>query len=126
MIAGPVPHVELQGVTKRYGATVAVDDATLAFARGGIHALVGENGAGKSTLGRIIAGVVSPDAGELRVGGRVVRFHSPRHALAHQITTIAQELSLVPARSVVENVYLGIEDHALGVARRGGLERRCA
>ncbi len=126
MIAGPVPHVELQGVTKRYGATVAVDDATLAFARGGIHALVGENGAGKSTLGRIIAGVVSPDAGELRVGGRVVRFHSPRHALAHQITTIAQELSLVPARSVVENVYLGIEDHALGVVRRGVLERRFA
>jgi len=121
-----VPHVELLGVTKRYGATVAVNDATIAFARGSVHALVGENGAGKSTLGKIIAGVVQPDAGELRVAGQVVRFGSPRVAIEHGITTIAQELSLVPARSVVENVYLGIEDHALGVVKARSLERRFA
>ncbi|MFN8622928.1 MAG: sugar ABC transporter ATP-binding protein [Chloroflexota bacterium] len=124
--AGPVPHVELQGVTKRYGATVAVNDATLAFARGTVHALVGENGAGKSTLGKIIAGVIAPDAGELRVDGKAVHFHSPRAAIEHGITTIAQELSLVPARSVVENVYLGIEDSRLGVVRRGSLDKRFA
>jgi rhamnose transport system ATP-binding protein len=126
MLPASVPHVELSGVTKRYGATVAVDDATLAFTRGSVHALVGENGAGKSTLGKIVAGVVAQDAGELRVDGRFVHFHSPRHALEHGITTIAQELSLVPARSVVENVFLGIEDHALGVVRSGALDRRFA
>jgi simple sugar transport system ATP-binding protein/ribose transport system ATP-binding protein len=126
MNAGPVPHVELLGITKRYGATIAVDDATLAFTRGTVQALVGENGAGKSTLGKIIAGVVSPDAGEVKVEGRAVRFGSPRAAIEQGITTIAQELSLVPARSVVENVYLGIEDSALGVVKRGSLEKRFA
>jgi simple sugar transport system ATP-binding protein/ribose transport system ATP-binding protein len=126
MTAGPVPHVELQGVTKRYGATVAVNDATLAFARGTVHALVGENGAGKSTLGKIIAGVVQPDAGELRVDGRTVRFHSPRAAIEHGITTIAQELSLVPSRSVIENVYLGIEDSTFGVVKGRSLDARFA
>ena len=55
---GPVPFVELAGVTRRFGATVAVNDVTIAFAPGSIHALVGENGAGKSTLGRIVAGVI--------------------------------------------------------------------
>jgi simple sugar transport system ATP-binding protein/ribose transport system ATP-binding protein len=126
MAPASVHHVELQGITKRYGATVAIDDATIAFSRGTVHALVGENGAGKSTLGKIVAGVVEADEGELRVAGQAVHFHSPRHALDHGITTIAQELSLVPARSVVENVFLGIEGGTLGIVRRGALERRFA
>ena len=119
----PVPHVELEGVTKRYGATVAVNDATLAFARGSVHALVGENGAGKSTLGKIIAGVVATGRRRAARGGAGrSMFDSPRAAIEHGITTIAQELSLVPARSVVENVFLGIEDHAFrrGQARAPG------
>ena len=117
----PVPHVELEGVTKRYGATVAVNDATLAFAHGGIHALVGENGAGKSTLGKIIAGVVAAGCRRAPGGGRgPCGSARPATPSEHGITTIAQELSLVPARSVVENVFLGIEDHRFGVVRQGG------
>jgi simple sugar transport system ATP-binding protein/ribose transport system ATP-binding protein len=120
----PKPHVELAAVTKRFGATVALDSVDIAFARGTVHAIVGENGAGKSTLGRIVAGVLSPDSGTLSVDGRAVDFRSPRQALEFGITTIAQELSLVPGRSVVENVYLGIEDSRLGVVKDRALLRR--
>ncbi|NIA25690.1 MAG: ATP-binding cassette domain-containing protein [Gammaproteobacteria bacterium] len=123
----PVPavtHIELERIGKRFGATQAVDRANLKVERGTIHALVGENGAGKSTLGKIIAGVLPPDEGVLKVSGRPVVFRSPRHALEHGITTIAQELSLVPARTVLENVFLGIEDHAGPVVLRSVLQRR--
>ena len=123
-MAGPVPHVELHSVTKRYGATVAVAQTDLMVLRGHVHALVGENGAGKSTLGKILAGIVRPDEGEIRVSGQAVHFGSPRDALHHGITTIAQELSLVPSRSVIENVFLGIEDSIGGVVRRGALRAR--
>jgi len=105
------PHVAVHGVTKRYGGTVALDAVDVAIDAGTVHALVGENGAGKSTLGKVIAGVLSPDEGELEINGRPVRLKSPRAALDLGITMVAQELSLVPARSVVENVYLGIEHH---------------
>jgi ABC-type sugar transport system ATPase subunit len=118
------PHVELVGVTKRFGATVALDAVDVEVATGTVHAIIGENGAGKSTLGKIVAGVLQPDAGTLKVGGRAVRFGSPRDALDHGITTIAQELSLVPARSVVENVYLGIETGRFGVVDTRALTRR--
>ncbi len=120
----PRPYVELVGVTKRFGATVAVDEVDFAVATGTVHAIVGENGAGKSTLGKIVAGVLQPDAGTLQVGGQVVHFGSPRDALDHGITTIAQELSLVTARSVVENIYLGIEDSSFGIVNRRALSRR--
>jgi simple sugar transport system ATP-binding protein/ribose transport system ATP-binding protein len=120
----PRPHVELVGVTKRFGATVALDGVDIAIRTGTVHAIVGENGAGKSTLGKIIAGVIQPDGGDLRVEGQDVHFGSPRDALHHGITTIAQELSLVPARSVVENVYLGIEAGRYGVVDGRGLLKR--
>jgi simple sugar transport system ATP-binding protein/ribose transport system ATP-binding protein len=105
------PHVQVRGVTKRFGATIALADVDVDIARGSVHALVGENGAGKSTLGRLLAGVHKPDEGQLLVAGRVVSFRSPREALACGITMVAQELSLVPTRTVAENVFLGIEPH---------------
>lgn len=102
-------HVLLDGVTKQFGSTRAVDSVDLAIRRGECHALIGENGAGKSTLGKVIAGVHEADAGTVVVAGGPVRFRSPRQALEHRITMVAQELSLVPTRTVLENVYLGIE-----------------
>ena len=107
----PRTHVELRGVTKRFGGTVALDGVDIAIRAGAVHAIVGENGAGKSTVGKIIAGVLTPDAGRLAVRGTEVSFKSPRAALGCGITMVAQELSLVPSRSVVENVFLGIESH---------------
>jgi ABC-type sugar transport system ATPase subunit len=102
-------HVQARGVSKRFGGVLALDGIDLEIEHGSIHALVGENGAGKSTLGKVIAGVHRPDAGELRVDGRHVHYRSPRQALADGITVIAQEPTLVPHRSVQENVFLGIE-----------------
>jgi simple sugar transport system ATP-binding protein/ribose transport system ATP-binding protein len=121
---GPPPLLELRHVSKRFGGVRAVIDATVAFAPAGVHGLVGENGAGKSTLAKIIAGVHSPDEGELVVDGAEVRFHSPRDALAVGIVTIAQEIALVPRATVEENVLLGIEPNQGGVLRRRALRQR--
>ncbi len=105
------PHLALAGITKRFGATVALDGVGLEIQAGSVHAVIGENGAGKSTLGKVIAGVHVPDAGTMLLDGEPVSFRSPRQALERSVTTIAQELSLLPARSVLDNVFLGMESH---------------
>ncbi len=123
-LSGPSPEwagafVELRDVSKRFGGVLALDDITLSIARGGVHGLVGENGAGKSTLGKIIAGEYRPDAGALILEGEPVHYSRPAEALKHGITYVAQELSLVPARSVFENVLLGSERTRFGFLRDG-------
>ncbi len=122
--AGVRPLIEARHIWKRFGGVQAVADVSIDIARGSVHGLVGENGAGKSTLSKIVGGVHAPDEGELLVDGQAVRFHSPRDALALGIATIAQEIALVPARTVLDNVFLGIESAQLGVVRRGDLVRR--
>jgi ABC-type sugar transport system ATPase subunit len=116
-------RVSIEGVSKRFGATQALSDVSLEIEPGSIHALVGENGAGKSTLGKIIGGVYVADSGVLRVDGTDVGRWNPPAALAAGIATIQQELSLVPARSVAENVFLGIERARFGVLRGSVLDR---
>ena len=118
------PHVEFRGVSKHFGATRAVDDLSLVIGRGTVHALAGENGAGKSTIGNLVAGVHRPDRGAMLLNGSAVTFRSPRDALAHGITVVAQELSLVPARSVRDNVFLGDEPARAGVVRTREQRRR--
>ncbi len=116
--------IQVEGLSKRFGGVRALDDVDLAVRQGSVHALVGENGAGKSTLGKVIAGVHHPDAGNLLVEGRPVHYRSPHDALKDGITMIAQELALLPHRTVSENVFLGIEHNRLGVVDRGSLRRR--
>ena len=116
-------HAELREVSKRFGGVKALSEVDLAIAPGTIHALVGENGAGKSTLGKILAGVHRPDGGELAVLGRTVAYRSARDALIDGITIIAQEPTLVPHRSVLENVFLGVESNVAGVVDRRRLKR---
>jgi ABC-type sugar transport system ATPase subunit len=96
-----------QNVRKRFGATTALDGVSFEVMAGEIHALVGENGAGKSTLVRILGGVVRPDDGLVTLGGRECRLSSPHDAIASGIITIPQELQLVPALSIAENLALG-------------------
>jgi simple sugar transport system ATP-binding protein/ribose transport system ATP-binding protein len=108
----------VRGIHKRYGAAVALADVSLEFAAGEIHALVGENGAGKSTLGKIVAGAVAPDAGEILVDGEGVSYRAPRDAIRHGIGLIEQEFALAPDLSVLDNVFLGVE-----VGRRGVIDR---
>ena len=119
-------HVELRDVSKSFGGTRALEAVSLQVGRGTIHALVGENGAGKSTLGKIIAGALAPDSGQLLLGGQVVRFHSPREAIGRGVALIAQELSIVRALSVAENVFLGTEPRRAGFVRRRELRARYA
>jgi ABC-type sugar transport system ATPase subunit len=110
--------LELRGIGKRYGGAQALDDVSITIKAGEIHALVGENGAGKSTLGKIIAGAVVPDSGQIVINGRPVAFHSPRDAIREGIALIHQELALVPALSVLDNVFLGVEPGRAGVIDR--------
>lgn len=116
--------VETRDLSKRFGGTTALASVDLVIQRGTVHALVGENGAGKSTLGKIMAGVVAPDSGQLLVAGREVRFRAPHDALAAGISMIAQELVLVPQLSVLDNVFLGVENSRLGFLRPAALRRR--
>ncbi len=88
---------------------MALDGVNVIVAPGTVHAIVGENGAGKSTLGKAISGVHVPDSGTILVDGVPVDIRSPHVALKHSITMVAQELSLLDGRSVVDNVFLGIE-----------------
>jgi len=119
-------HVELKGISKRFGGVQALREVELEIERGAIHALVGENGAGKSTLGKILAGVHRPDDGELWVEGRRVGYRSPRDALRDGITIITQEPTLVPHRSVQENVFLAVEQGTAGVVDARRTARRFA
>ena len=102
--------VEVRGVTKAYGPIVALNEVSFRLGAGEIHALVGHNGAGKSTFVKVLAGVVSPDQGEVLVHGKPVSFRNPRQAQAAGIAVVEQELSLVPALTVLDNILLGRVD----------------
>ena len=101
------PAASAKGIVKHFGATAALADVDFDVMPGEIHALVGENGAGKSTLIRILAGVHRPDRGTIEVDGRPCHFPGPDAAIAAGIVTIPQELRLVPALGVAENITLG-------------------
>lgn len=126
--ATDAPHgclLEVRNVSKAFPGVVALDDVSLRLERGTVHALIGENGAGKSTLMKIIAGIYTPDAGELRLRGSTVQLSSPRQALQNGIAMIHQELNLMPHMSVAENIWIGREPvNALGVISHRELRRR--
>ncbi|MDS0139148.1 MULTISPECIES: sugar ABC transporter ATP-binding protein [unclassified Amycolatopsis] len=103
------PVLEVTGVTKRFPGTLALDDVSFALAPGEVHALVGENGAGKSTLIKVLTGVYQPDEGEVRHLGEPVTFKRPIDAQRAGISTIYQEVNLVPLMSIAGNVFLGRE-----------------
>ncbi|WP_097912598.1 sugar ABC transporter ATP-binding protein [Streptomyces sp. b84] len=103
------PVLEARSVSKRFPGVVALDDVSFALRAGEVHALVGENGAGKSTLIKVLTGVYRSDEGEVRVSGEPVRFARPFEAQQAGISTIYQEVNLVPLMSVARNIFLGRE-----------------
>jgi ribose transport system ATP-binding protein len=116
--------VRLEHVFKSYGGTQVLHGITVEFAPGSVHGLVGENGAGKSTLMKILTGVERANAGRILIGTREISVRSPADALHHQLSIISQELATVPARSVLENVFLGAWSSRGGLLRRGRDRRR--
>ncbi|MDA8312810.1 MAG: sugar ABC transporter ATP-binding protein [Actinomycetota bacterium] len=115
---------EVRAVTKRFGSVQALRGVDVSVARQTVHALVGENGAGKSTLGRVFSGILQPDTGSLYIDGSPVRFRRPRDAQRAGIVAVSQELTLVPQLSVIDNVFLGVEERRAGlVERRKARER---
>ena len=108
-----MPLLEMRGISKHFGALVANDSIDLDVDTSEIHALLGENGAGKSTLMKILYGLYQPDAGTIRVNGKLVQLKSPADAIASGIGFVSQHFALVPTFTVAENILLGHEKRAL-------------
>ncbi|NIR47916.1 sugar ABC transporter ATP-binding protein [candidate division KSB1 bacterium] len=111
------PRLEMRGIFKRFGATVALKDVNFAVKPGEVHALVGENGAGKTTLMKILTGVSKPDKGKMLLDGLPYQPRNPLDARLKGIGMIYQELSLVPHLTVEENMLLGMEPVRFGFVR---------
>jgi len=114
----------LSGISKRYAGVRALEDVDFACERGKIHAVLGENGAGKSTLIKIIAGVVQPDAGSMRLAGKDVSFTTPAAANAAGVVCIFQELSLMPDLSVADNISIVSPPRRFGLIDARAQRRR--
>jgi D-xylose transport system ATP-binding protein len=107
----PAPLLELRGVSKSFGSVQALDDVDFEVRRGEVMALVGDNGAGKSTLIKCIAGIHSSDSGEVVFDGQEVNIHGPKDAAKLGIEVVYQDLALCDNLDVVQNMYLGREEH---------------
>jgi ABC-type uncharacterized transport system ATPase subunit len=113
--------VEMIGISKSFGHFKALDNVDLRVRTGTIHALLGENGAGKSTLMKILYGLYSGDAGEIKIDGETVDMRNPKQAISHGIGMVHQHFMLVENMTIAENIVLGSEptkslgrlDHAL-------------
>lgn len=114
-------RLEVREIDKSFGATRALDRATLTARAGEVHAIIGENGAGKSTLMHILAGGISPDSGEILLEGQSYRPLSPAAARRHGVALVSQELSICPHLTVLENVMLGQELTRFGLLDRSAM-----
>ena len=125
------PILTARNLVKRYGRVTALDRADFELYPGEILAVIGDNGAGKSSLIKALSGATQPDAGEIRLDGRVVHFPSPMAAREAGIETVYQTLALSPALSIADNMFLGREIRRsgplgkyLGMTDRREMERR--
>ncbi|NKM28329.1 sugar ABC transporter ATP-binding protein [Rhizobium laguerreae] len=126
--SGAVPNAEYllsaEGVRKEFPGVVALDDVQFRLKRASVHALMGENGAGKSTLMKILAGIYTPDKGDIRLKGIEIRLKSPLDALENGIAMIHQELNLMPFMTVAENIWIRREPkNRLGFIDHGVMHR---
>jgi simple sugar transport system ATP-binding protein len=108
------PLLQLRGITKRFLGVTALDGVDFTVRAGEIHALLGENGAGKSTLIKVLTGVYTPDAGTITLAGTRLAPASPKDAEQAGLSTVYQEVNLIPALSVAENIALGRQPGRFG------------
>ncbi|MEM8664516.1 MAG: ATP-binding cassette domain-containing protein, partial [Pseudomonadota bacterium] len=107
--------VEMRGIEKAFAGVHALEKAELTVAPGEVCGLIGQNGAGKSTLIKVLTGVYQRDGGEVILAGAPLSVRTPREAQDAGISTIHQELNLVPMRSVTENIVMGYEPRRWGL-----------
>ena len=125
--AGATAALAVQTVTKTYGATMALNEASFSVAPGDVHALLGENGAGKSTVVKLLSGLILPDRGRIELFGRQVVLSRPADAQRHGVQTAFQELTLIRDLTVAENMLLPRAPRGLlGQLRRREGERLVA
>ncbi|WP_439145290.1 sugar ABC transporter ATP-binding protein [Streptantibioticus silvisoli] len=120
------PVLEVVGAGKTFAGVHALRDVSLSLRPGEVHALIGENGAGKSTLIKVMTGVHRPDTGTVTLAGRTVAFTTPLEAQAAGISTIYQEVNLIPLMSVARNLFLGREPRRFGVVDTRAMNRQAA
>jgi monosaccharide-transporting ATPase len=108
-VAAAPPLLAMEGIDKSFRGVPALTQARLTVRAGEVHALIGQNGAGKSTLIKILTGAYRRDAGGIVFARRAIDFRSPAEAQAAGLSTIYQELNLIPLRSVAENIFIGRE-----------------
>jgi monosaccharide-transporting ATPase len=115
--------LEIRGLTKSFPGVKALQGVDFTVRRGEIHALMGENGAGKSTLIKVLTGVYPRDGGTVLLDGSEIRPNSPKAAEALGISTVYQEVNLIPQLSIAENICLGREPTRLGLIRWRAMAR---
>lgn len=109
------PLLEVRNISKHFPGVQALDNVSLQFFPGEVHAVVGENGAGKSTLMKVLAGAYIPDSGDIILKGSKVSFTHPQQAHEKGISIIYQEFNLLPDRTVAQNIFLGREPSRFGI-----------
>ncbi|WP_197043640.1 sugar ABC transporter ATP-binding protein [Saccharothrix sp. NRRL B-16314] len=115
-MAATAPVAEATGITKRFGSTVALHEASIRIEAGQTHALVGRNGAGKSTLVSVLTGLQPPDEGAVRFGGEPAPRPADRDAWRQRVACVYQKSTIIPELTVAENLFLNRHDRG-----RGGL-----
>ena len=105
-LATMTARIEMRGVSKQFDAVKALSNVDLTLYPGEVHTIAGENGSGKSTLLKILAGVIQPNEGLIRIDGTSHVLTSVRGAMGLGVTMVSQELSLVPNLGIAENVFL--------------------
>lgn len=118
------PLLQMRGICRSFPGVKALDGVDFTLQAGEIHALMGENGAGKSTLIKVLTGVYPAQAGQILMQGRPIAPRSTRHAQAEGISTVYQEVNLVPTLSVAENIFLGRQPRKLGFVDWKTIRRR--
>jgi simple sugar transport system ATP-binding protein len=109
------PLLQTKGLTKSFGSVAALSSVDFNLYAGEVHAVLGENGAGKSTLIKLITGVYRKDAGTILLEGKEIDPRDPHHTQAQGISTVYQEINLIPTLSVAENIYLGRQPMRFGL-----------